>query len=168
MTATLKQLEIDEISLVDAGANPGANVVIVKRKSPDKPKLPVDKPVELTAQVNALINKLSAQVEKIMDDKFTSVAKRYEILGQKADELAPILKAAEAQDESLYNKIIGALDAALKVTEQAGVFGEVGKRGDGLKSNDIQKYAAQIRKNNPTMTFRQALEAAYQQHPELC
>ena len=160
MTATLKQLEIDEISLVDAGANPGANVVIIKRKSPDKP-------VELTAQVNALINKLSAQVEKIMDDKFTSVAKRYEILGQKADELAPILKAAKAQDESLYNKIIGALDAALKVTEQAGVFDEVGKRGDGLKSNDIQKYAAAIRQRNPTLTFRQALDAAYLQHPEL-
>lgn len=157
MTATLKELTIDEVSLVDAGANPGANVVLIKRKSV----------ADVTQSCQQLIDKLTAQVDKLKDNEFMTIAKRYEILGQNADELAPLLKAAEAQDKSLYNKVIEALDAALKVTEQTGVFNEVGKRGDGLKSNDIQKFAAQIRQQNPSLTFRQALDAAYLQHPEL-
>lgn len=154
--ATLKNLRIDEVSLVDAGANPEANIVLFKRKSTD-----------VTATCQKLIDTLTVQIDKLKTDEFRKIAERYEILGQNADELAPLLKSAEAQDNSLYNKLIGVLDSALEATRQAGTFEEVGKRGDGLKSNDIQKIAASIRQQNPTLTFRQALDAAYLQHPEL-
>lgn len=153
---TLKELQIDEISLVDAGANPGANVLLIKRKSDD-----------LTEQVTKLIDKLNANVDKFRDEEFLKLARRYEILGQKSEDLAPMLKSINASNKPLYNKLIDALNSALEVAEHGKLFQDVGKRGDGLKSNDIQKYAAQIRKENPSLTFRQALDAAYLQHPEL-
>lgn len=153
---TLKELQIDEISLVDAGANPGANVLLIKRKSDD-----------LTEQVTKLIDKLNANVDKFRDEEFLKLARRYEILGQKSEDLAPMLKSINASNKPLYNKLIDALNSALEVAEHGKLFQDVGKRGDGLESNDIQKYAAQIRKENPSLTFRQALDAAYLQHPEL-
>lgn len=153
---TLKNLRIDEISLVDAGANPEANVLLIKRKSDN-----------VTAKVNKLIDELTAHVDKFRDEEFAKLARRYEILGQKSEELAPLLKTVNESDKTLYNKLVAALDAALNAAEQSRLFRDVGKRGDGLKSNDIQKFAAQIRQKNPSLTFRQALDMAYLQHPEL-
>lgn len=153
----LKNLTIDEVSLVDAGANPEANVVLLKRKTASD---------ELEA-CKKLIENLTAQVEKFKDDEFLKLAKRYEILGQKPDELAPLLKSINSKDKPLYDKLIGALNSALEAAQYGKLFSEIGKRGGDLKPNDIQKYAAQIRQQNPSMTFRQALEEAYKQHPEL-
>lgn len=155
---TLKNITIDEVSLVDAGANPEANVLLVKRK----------RDADLTAECRKLIRELNARVDKFKDDEFLKLARRYEILGRNAETLAPILKSVNAQNPELYKEVIAALDGALEATEYGKLFTEVGKRGDALKpQDDIQKYAAQIRQKNPSLTFRQALDAAYLQHPEL-
>jgi len=156
--ATLKEMEIYEISLVDEGANPEANVMLIKRKGGQP---------DVMSQVNALINKLNAQIDDYRTDQFTKLARRYEILGQKSEELAPLLKSVNEQNKPIYDKLIAALDKALDVAEQSKLFTTVGKRGGQAQSNDIQKYAAAIRQQNPTFTFRQALDAAYRQHPEL-
>ena len=157
---TLKNITIDEVSLVDAGANPAADVVLVKRKD--------GREVDALKACRKLIQELTAQVDKFKEGEFLKLARRYEILGRKAEDLAPILKAVNAQNPELYKEVIAALDGALEATEYGKLFAEVGKRGDAFKpQGDIQKYAAAIRQQNPTFTFRQALDAAYLQHPEL-
>ena len=93
------------------------------------------------------------------------IASKYEILGENADELAKILKSVKGTD--VYDKIIGNLDRELAYVEKAGIFEEIGKRGAGYGEQSIYKFAAEIKKAEPTLTDRQALDKAFQEHPEL-
>ena len=209
----LTNLEIEEVSFVDAGANPEAHVTIFKRKEDtkmDEQKIaettPVDKVDkaeevtkveevtkteevtkaevvtkpevvakadgfdELTATLKDLTDRLNAHIEKAEDAEFRKIAERYEILGTDAEKLAPMLKAASKSNPQLYETAIKVLDGALSAVEKAGTFEEIGKRGDGLKSEgqeQIQVYAAEIQKSKPHLTKRQAIDEAYLAHPEL-
>ena len=162
----LTNLEIDEVSFVDAGANPEANVTIFKRdeaKSESKSET-FD---ELTAELKSLTDKLNEHVAKAEDAEFHKIAERYEILGTDADKLAPMLKAAAKSNPTLYETAIRVLDSALTAVEKSGTFVEIGKTGTNHETADVQKIAAQIQKSQPNLTWRQALDAAFQQHPEL-
>ena len=203
----LTNLEIEEVSFVDAGANPEAHVTIFKRKEDtqmDEQKIIETTPVEkndkaeevtkaeevskpevtakseevaktdgfneLTATLKDLTDRLNAHIEKAEDAEFRKIAERYEILGTPAEKLAPMLKAASKSNPQVYETAIKVLDGALAAVEKAGTFEEIGKRGDGLKSDgqeQIQTYAAEIQKAKPHLTKRQALDEAYLAHPEL-
>lgn len=159
---TLTNLEIDEVSLVDAGANPEANILIFKRD-----ELKSDNFGELTATLKNLTDKLNEHVTKAEDAEFHKIAERYEILGTDADKLAPMLKAASKTNQQLYETAIRVLDGALEAVKKSGTFDELGKRGTNNSTPDIQKIAAQIQKSQPNLTWRQAIDAAYLQYPEL-
>lgn len=218
----LKDLELEEVSLVDAGANPAAKVVLFKRKDDTEVKKQDAPQVEATiektaepqvdaekealqkrvaelekvlaerdaadkaevekaaaeklaadnAKVTELLDRLEKRVEEHIEKAETSellkIASKYEILGEKADELAKVLKTVKGTD--VYDKIIGNLDRELACVEKAGTFTEIGKRGDGGSYGDqtqIHKFAAEIKKAEPTLTDRQALDKAFQEHPEL-
>lgn len=212
----LKELLIDEVSLVDAGANPEANIVFFKRKEPkemadkevqkvETPEAPVEKkdevveknetpapvkkkdevapvinvevkPVEkvdlsaLTNDLNGLKERLSAHIEKVEQAEFVKIASKYEILGEKADELAKTLKTAKAAGEETYNSVIKALDTALDVVEKSGTFKEIGKAGSGQADSpqsQIEKIAAELRKNDSTLGYRQSIDLAFQSRPDL-
>ena len=184
----LTNLEIDEVSFVDAGANPEAHVTIFKRKEDtqmDEQKVAEatddvanakddvaksDGFEELTATLQDLTNRLNAHIEKAEDAEFRKIAERYEILGTPAEKLAPMLKAASKSNPQMYETAIKVLDGALSAVEKAGTFEEIGKRGDGLKPDtqtQIQAFATEIQKSQPKLTWRQALDEAFQQHPEL-
>ena len=165
----LTNLEIDEVSFVDEGANPEANVTIFKHKTAsDAPKVPESADLSgLTSLVENLISKLDMHVERAEDAKIRAVAERYEILGTDADKLAPMLKAAAKSNPQAYETVIKILDRALSVVEKSGVFAEVGKRGDKPPSDcEIQTLATEFQKANPNLSWRQALDMAYQKHPE--
>ena len=211
----LSNLNLEEISLVDEGANPAANVVLFKRKEVntvekntetknDKPTVDAEKDAlqkrvaELekvlaerdaadkaeiekaaaeklaaeNAKVTELLDRLEKRVEEHIEKAETNelmqVAAKYEILGENADELAKVLKSVKGTD--VYNKIISNLDRELAYVEKAGTFKEIGK-GGGMGGYDaqtqIQKIASEIQKADPTLTDRQALDKAFQAHPEL-
>lgn len=209
----LKELLIDEVSLVNAGANPEANIVFFKRKEPkemadkevqkvETPEAPVEKkdeavetpapvekseptapvinvevkPVEkvdlsaLTNDLNGLKERLSAHIEKVEQAEFVKIASKYEILGEKADELAKTLKTAKAAGEETYNSVIKALDTALDVVKKSGVFDEIGKAGSGQANSpqsQIEKIAAELRKNDSTLGYRQSIDLAFQSRQDL-
>lgn len=156
----LTGLKVEEVSLVTAGANPDAQIIFYKRKGADSVS-------KLESLVSTVVSKMEAQLARAEDAEFMAVAKRYEILGTPADELAPILKAAKAQNAAAYETAIKTLDVALKAVAKAGIFEEVGKSGEGSRVSRIEELAAQIRKSNPALTYRQAIDAAYLAHPEL-
>lgn len=191
----LTELEINEVSLVDSGANPGANITLFKRNFPKKnrpqnqpqnqpqPKIFDTQPKnsdlqtqvvknqtqvdELSTLLKSLTDKLNEHIDKAENVEFRKIAERYEILGTDADKLAPMLKSAANLNPQLYQTAIKVLDGALEAVKKSGVFDELGKVGTRKNSGDIQTFAAQIQKSQPNLSWRQALDAAYRQHPEL-
>lgn len=125
---------------------------------------------KLETLVKSLAARLDEQISKAEDAEFMAIAKKYELLGTPAAELAPLLKSVKAANPAAYESSIKALDVSLNALTKAGLFEEIGKSGDGAKPDaqtQISKAVAEIRKANPTMTERDAVIAAYEAHPEL-
>lgn len=164
----LKSLTIEEVSLVDAGANPGAQIVLLKRKQdlPEPDAVIKDLKSDKDALVESLIGKLQEHVNKIEDAEAYEVAKKYEILGYKAEELAPQLKSLKQFPEH-YQRLIQGFDAALSAVTKAKTFEEVGRNGRLGNSAEIEKVAAEIQKREPKLGWREAMHKAYTLHPEL-
>lgn len=225
----LVNLEVDEVSLVDEGANPGAHILFFKRKSEedismskketaaevvkqeelqlevaktaepviDAEKTELQKRVaELEAQLaerdaaekaavekaaqeklaadNAEINaaferlnkRLEEHIEKAEDAELLKVASKYEILGEDAVQLSATLK--KMKTAGVYDEYVGKLDRELALVEKQGTFSEIGKVGaSGYASVNIEKIAKQIQKAEPNLTWRQALDKAFVENPEL-
>ena len=80
-----------------------------------------------------------------------------------------MLKALK-KDGTQYDKTIALLDSAVAAT--AGIFAEVGKRGSQESANGsawdkIEKKAAEIRKNEPSLGYHESIDKACAQNPEL-
>ena len=123
--------------------------------------------------VKAELESLKKFRSEAEDREFLEIAKRYEIIGKKPEELAKSLKTLKKDGGSAYDEMIAVLDAAVDTVSSAGVFGEIGKRGgasmdDADKAWDkLEKCAKEIRKNKPELTIAQAIDEAAIQHPEL-
>lgn len=125
---------------------------------------------KLETLVKSLAARLEEQISKAEDAEFMAIAKKYELLGTPAEELAPLLKAVKAANPAAYESQIKTLDVSLNALSKAGIFEEIGKSGDGAKPDaqtQISKAVSEIRKANPTMSERDAIIAAYEAHPEL-
>ena len=113
---------------------------------------------------------LDNTVAKIENDKLAAIAKKYEILGMKQEELIPFFKDLK-KDQAMYDSVIAKFDAAVKAIETAGLFNEIGKRGLEDTSNSvvikIAKIADDIQKKNPNIGRVKAEQMAWEQHPEL-
>ena len=105
-----------------------------------------------------------------------TVAKKYELLGKKPEELVPVLKSLKAAGGTAYNDMIGVLDANLEAVQKSGAFSELGKRGGthgevmggaGDAWSQIEKKAEEIRKSAPAMSYYEAIDTACQQNPDL-
>ena len=181
----LTNLEVEEVSMVDVGANPEAQVVLFKRKEVEpvneevtKIEEPIEKPepdattvektefAQLTDTVAKLAARLEEQIAKAEDKEWLAKAAKYEILGEDPTKLAQLLKATSKASPELHATAVKALDTALAALQKAGTFEEIGKTGAG-GAPTIEKIATEIRKQHPELTRRQALDRAFQEHPEL-
>ena len=101
------------------------------------------------------------------------MAKKYEILGKKPEELVQTFKSLEAAGGTAYADMLGPLDAAVAMVENSGTFAEIGKRGNGSGNNSadawskIEKHAEEIRKASPELNYAESIDRACVQHPEL-
>ena len=224
----LKEIEVREVSLVDAGANPEANILFFKRKQEedtmaknettpkdvnkkdelketatkseeptvDAEKSELQKRVaelekalaerdaadkaaiekattdKLAADNAALVEtlervnkRLETEIEKREDAELMKVAAKYEVIGENADNTFKLLKSLKGTEG--YDLLIGTFDKVLAQVEKSGTFKEIGKSGYSTQAVSIEKFAAELRKNDPTLTECQALNKAFEQHPEL-
>ena len=103
----------------------------------------------------------------------TEVAKRYEIIGKKPEELVPILKALKAAGGTAYDDMISVLDASVEAVNKSGIFTEIGKSGSYGTGEEtaawakIEKKADEIQAQNPNMGRHQAIDMACMQNPSL-
>lgn len=143
--AELKDIEVQEVSIVDEGANPGAEMILAKRK-------------EAEDFYQRLEKRISERLDKIEEAELIKVASKYEILGEKPDELAKILKSAKGTE--LYDKTISLLDRELELVEKSNLYNEIGKSGSQNVGN-VEEIAKRIQAQDKNISWRQALDKAY-------
>ena len=107
------------------------------------------------------------------DKEILEVAKRYEILGRKEDELFPVLKSLKASSQDAYDMMVKSLDASKEAVEKSGLFTEVGKSGHGASAPEgtgawaqAEQRAAEIMKSK-NITKNQALDEVFVADPAL-
>ena len=126
----------------------------------------------LNPLVAAELIALRKQADAAQEEKLYNIAKKYEIIGKKPEELGPTLKALQAAGGTAYDDMIGVLDGAVAAVEKSGLFGEVGKRGAGATGgtdawSKIEKKAEEIRKSNAALSYAESIDAACVQNPDL-
>ena len=126
-------------------------------------KKALDELEEFKKAATTEVSELKKQLE-IKD--LTQVAKKYEILGKKPEELAEKLYELKKAGGTTYEDYTALLDQMVATTEASNLFGEVGasRSGSGAGLNEIIKG---IMEKEPTLTREQAVCKAYEQHPEL-
>lgn len=123
--------------------------------------------------VRAELEHLRKQADAAEERELQEVAKKYEIIGKKADELVPLLKSLKAAGGDAYAQMIAVLDASMAAVEKSGIFTEIGKSGGASVSGadsawtQIEKHAEAIQKAAPAMLWAEAVDKACEQHPDL-
>lgn len=102
--------------------------------------------------------------EATEDRELHEIAKSYEIIGKKDEELFPILKSLKAVSEEAYNNMISTLDSTKTAIEKSGVFSEIGKCGNGSVKHggvvkEVEAKAAELMKAKASLTKEQAIDA---------
>lgn len=114
-----------------------------------------------------------AERDERLTREFVGKAESYKSLSQKPAEFGPVLKAAsEKLTKDEYAEIERVLTAADNALHTAGVFAEQGRSGDGPQGDDTAiakatKAAAEIRKNDSSITPAGALQQVFKADPEL-
>lgn len=142
-------------------------------KSAQAEPAPPDEPEDiykgLHPAIKAELESLRKTAERLEDRELADVAKKYEIIGKKPEELVKTFKSLKAAGGDAYDQMIAVLDASVEAFEKSGIFKEVGKKGAGTADawEAIEKHADEILKAAPTLSRVQAIEKACDQHPEL-
>ena len=124
-----------------------------------------DQDSEIHPDVRKAIDEV-AQLRKSLELKeLEAVAKKYEIIGKKAPELAEKLYDLKKAGEQHYNDFVALLDEQVQMSK-SGVFKEYGTSRGGAAS-DLTATVAEIMKAEPSLSRAQAIVKAYETNPAL-
>ena len=131
----------------------------------------VQKAIADIQEINkALIAKVEEQGKSLEMSQLTSVAKKYEIIGKKADELAPKLYELKKAGGTVYDDYVALLNEQATLVEKSGIFAEIGKNtsgGAGVREA-IGIAAADIAKNTADgLSTPDSVVKAWEANPEL-
>lgn len=161
----LTEVKLEEVSLVAEGANPEAKILLYKSKDKPDDKPEADSVVVELAELRELAKSLRESVEKSQTAQEVEALRKFEVLGTPAEKLQRILKTAKAHSQELYDSTLATLEESLAVLNKSKLFEEVGTSRAGGNS-DAQEIAKSIQKNNPALSWREALDKAYVQQME--
>ncbi|MCD8011640.1 MAG: hypothetical protein LUG99_00410 [Lachnospiraceae bacterium] len=128
----------------------------------------------LNPALKAEIEELRKFRELTEEKELHEVAKRYEIIGKKEEELYPVLKSMKAAGGTAYDDLVKILDETKATVEKSGVFSEIGKSGGHTSAEDAngeswaiaETRAAEIMKSK-NVTKAQALDEVFIADPAL-
>lgn len=136
-----------------------------------------EEPEDIYKGLHPLVAEELKRLRKRADEEdakaLTEVAKKYEIIGKKPEELVPVLKSLKAAGGTAYDDMISVLDASVEAVNKSGVFSEIGKSGSYGSGEEtaawakIEKKADEIQAQNPNMGRHQAIDMACMQNPNL-
>lgn len=126
--------------------------------------------VELPAFVKDAIAKSEAFIEEQQKKEQVEVAKKYDILGQKPEELGKQLYELKKSNPDMYNTCISMLDSQVAMIEKSPLFAEIGKSGhsggdyNGLHGAEAKAdaKAKEIMKADPSMSYTAAIAKAWE------
>lgn len=121
-----------------------------------------------------IMEPIQKRAEEAEQKSLEEVAKKYELLGTKAEDLVPVLKSMKETSDEAYNNFIASMDNNLAVIQKSGLFEEIGKSGGAHTGNNDTEGAAkmnakvaEIKKSMPNLTDAQAQDIVIQNDPEL-
>lgn len=126
--------------------------------------------------VRARLEALEKRAAEAEERELLDVAKKYEIVGEKPEELVKTLKSLKDAGGTAYNDMISVLDRSVAMVEKSGVFSEIGKSFSGNPVASIKKSAAESKidtiakgymEKDSALTYSAALAKAWEDHPEL-
>lgn len=128
-------------------------------------------------EVAKALERMESLAKSLEMRDMVELAKKYEPLGEKSEDLAKKLYDMKASSENAYNEYVSVLDKSLELVNKSGLFGEIGKSAyfadttTGIAKSDVEtkidSFANEIMKSNPNMTQVQAVAKAWEDHPEL-
>lgn len=138
---------------------------------------PANEPEDIYAgmhpAVAAELKMLKKRAEDADNRELTEIAKKYEIIGKKPEELVPVLKSLKQAGGSAYTDMITILDASVEAVNKSAMFAEVGKSGSFVTGSEngawakIEKKADDIQAQNPKLGRHEAIDMACMQNPDL-
>lgn len=136
------------------------------------PAAPVGK--SATSEMNPEVKKALDEVETLrksleLRDQ-SDIAKKYEILGKKPEELAKKLVDLKKAGGTAYDDYVALLDEQVNIVQKSGLFDEKGSNaedGGGDSWDKINKAASEIQKSDSSLSHPQAIAKAVAAHPEL-
>ena len=131
----------------------------------------VEKSAEVDPVLKSALDEVAELKKALEMQTLTAVAKKYEILGKKTDELASTLYDLKKSGQANYDAYISVLDESLALVEKSGVFGEVGKNTHGANDSDpvakIEAIAKGYQDADPTLDHNTAMMRAWENNPKL-
>jgi hypothetical protein len=117
----------------------------------------------------ALRTQMEAMQKSLEIKDLTVVAKRYEIIGKNAEELAEKLYGLKKAGGTHYDDTVALLDEQVALVEKGGLFAEIGTARVGASGTDtaLGAKAAELRKSNTDMSSPEAVIKAFEDNPEL-
>lgn len=125
--------------------------------------------------VKTVIENLKKRADDAEEKEISQLAKKYEILGKKPEELVPMFKSLRAAGGTAYNDMIALMDAAVATTEASGAFSEIGKSSHGNVAV-VAKSAAEVKiegiaknyiEKDRTLCYEDAIAKAWENNPDL-
>lgn len=125
-------------------------------------------------EMNPEVKKALEEVEKMrgqleLRDQI-DVAKKYEVLGKKPDDVAKKLVELKKCGGTAYTDYVALLDEQVNLVEKSGLFGEIGSNaadGGGSAWDKVNKAADEVLKSDSTLSRPAAIAKACSLHPEL-
>jgi len=133
----------------------------VKKEEPAAPVAP-----EMHPDVKKALEEVADLKKSIEMQGIEAIAKKYEVIGKKAEELAPKLYDLKKSGGTAYTDYIGILDELVTTSANSGIFKEIGSN-HGAGASDLNGLVTEIRKAMPELTYEQAVVKAYENNPGL-
>lgn len=154
------------------GANTPTDGVAKAAPAPAKAEEIDDIYKGMTPAAKAELEALKKFREATEDKELHDIAKSYEIIGKKDEELFLIFKSLKAASEEAYTNMISTLDSAKAAVEKSGLFTEVGKSGSGSTAQggvvkEVEAKAAELMKSKTGLTKAQAIDQVLMADAEL-
>ncbi len=117
-----------------------------------------------------------AALKKFKEDaeerELGEIAKKYEIIGKKKEELVPLFKSLKAAGGTAYADMIAVLDGAVETVEKSGAFSEIGKSGHaagyaGAAETKIEGIAKKYQEKDPSLSHDAAIAKAWENNPDI-
>ena len=152
---------------------------VPKKKTPAKKSVSADAESDIYKGLNPTVKAELEDLKKFRAEmemqQLVTVAKKYEVIGKKPEELAKSLKVIKDAGGTAYADMIATLDEMVAMQEASGIMGELGKSGHGnpaqMGGSDAVAKATSIAKGylekDPSMGFPAALAKAWEDNPDL-